>query len=518
MMPENRRKEILVHRFLETRDIPVQEFKAEPFAMVIFGGTGDLSKRKLLPALFHLYQDHELSKGFSIIGFARSIMTEEQYRHMIKEAIKEFAGGTFDENQWDEFSSRLFYLSGGYEEDGSYVKLCEKINQVICPTAEEGKDVIHYMALPPEITPMVVERLKNRHLCRERFNTKIVVEKPFGRDRLSAAQLNKILTDAFHERQIYRMDHYLGKETVQNIAFLRFSNSIFEQLWNERCIDHVQITVAEDLGIEHRSAFYEQSGVIRDIVQNHILQLIGLVAMEPPIGFEAEAIRDEKGKVFRSIAPMDDEYIDQFMVRGQYGQGKVKGQDVPGYREEDGIASDSNTATFFAGKFYIENWRWAGVPFYIRTGKRMTKRITEIAVEFRQPPLRLFGQTSDALAPNTLLLTIQPDEKVSLRFNVKYPYTIGKICSANMVLDYKETFKTKPHSPYERLLIDCIKGDLTLFARQDGIEAMWEVVDPILARWESIIPYNLPNYPAGSWGPTEADLMIQREGRHWITT
>ncbi len=485
--------------------------------MVIFGATGDLARRKLLPALFHLYQDQQFDQGFAVLGFARSKMTDEDYRRSIKGAVRMFYEDSFDENRWDEFSKRLFYLSGGFGEDDSYTNLCEKIDRISVSGARRIKDIIYYMAVPPQFTPVVVDKLENRNLCKGDFRTKIIVEKPFGRDYTSAVELNKMLKRAFDEDQIYRIDHYLGKEPVQNITFFRFANSIFEQVWNRSFIDHVQITVAEDLGIEHRSAFYEQAGVVRDIVQNHILQLIGLIAMEPPPGFESESIRDEKGKVFRSISLMDERYIDRFTVRGQYGPGQVRGQEVVGYREEEAIPPDSKTPTFFAAEFHIENWRWAGVPFYIRTGKRLAKRITEIAIVFRHPPLKLLGKTPGLLEPNMLLWTIQPDEKIALRFNVKYPYSDDQIYSANMLLNYQEIFKTTYHDPYERLLIDCVKGDLSLFARQDGVEAMWKIVDPIIARWESIPPRDFPNYAAGTWGPPEADLLIKQEGRRWIT-
>jgi glucose-6-phosphate 1-dehydrogenase len=495
-----------------------ETFYVEPFSMVIFGGTGDLSKRKLLPALFHLYQDHQFPQGFSILGFARSKMTDEEYRRLIKEAVQTFLAGSFDEEEWNGFSKHLFYLSGATDDDESYTKLCRRMDQILIPTERGTGEVIYYLAIPPQIAPMVAEKLEHRNLCKGTYRTKIIIEKPFGQDHSSAVQLNQSLRKGFDENQIYRIDHYLGKEPVQNIIFFRFANSILEQVWNRYFIDNVQITVAEDLGIEHRAAFYEQSGVVRDIVQNHMLQLIGLVAMEPPVGFEAEAIRDEKGKVFRSISPMDETSVDRFTVRGQYGSGKVSGRDVPGYREEEGIPSSSTIPTFFAAEFHIENWRWAGVPFYIRTGKRLPRRITEIAIVFRKPPLTLFGQASDRLEPNILLLTIQPDEKISLRFNVKFPYTIHNIYPANMVLNYQETFKTIIHDPYERLLIDCMKGDLTLFARQDSVETMWEIVDPIIGRWEAIPPLLFPNYPAGAWGPPEADLLLKREGRQWVTT
>ena len=316
-------------RFLQTCDIPLQPFEVEPFTLVIFGGAGDLSKRKLLPTLFHLYQEKELPEDFSVLALARSKMTDEQYRQLMKEAIREFSEEPFNESSWDDFSSHLSYLSGLFEEDQSYEELNTRLDQLSVPTSKGNKQVIYYLSVPPHVTPLIVEKLKNHRLCKELFDTKIIIEKPFGRDRTSAVQLNKVLTDAFDEKQIYRIDHYLGKETVQNIIFFRFSNTLFEDLWNSRHIDHVQITVAEDLGIEHRSTFYEESGVIRDIVQNHLLQLIAMVAMEPPIGFEAEFIRDEKRKVFLSIHPMSDDLIDRFTVRGQYGPGKITGQACP---------------------------------------------------------------------------------------------------------------------------------------------------------------------------------------------
>jgi len=305
---------------------------------------------------------------------------------------------------------------------------------------------------------------------------------------------------------------------VQNIIFFRFSNSIFEQLWNRRYIDNVQITVAEDIGIDNRVRFYEQAGVIRDIVQNHILQLVGLIAMEPPVGFEADFIRDEKTKVFQSLHLMKEEQVDRFTAIGQYAPGKVQGKEVPGYRQEKGVSPGSTTPTFFAGAFYIANWRWAGVPFYVRTGKRLAKRVTEIAIQFDQPPLRLFGRTCDVLEPNVLLLTIQPEEKISLRFGVKVPSMPNQIYPIDMKFSYKETFQSAPHPAYERLIQDCLKGDLTLFVRQDQIEAMWEAVDPIISCWENQPPKNFPNYAAGTWGPPEAKQLLEQEGRRWITT
>ena len=516
-MTEDNEAGAFFSKYLRTCDIPLHPYKVEPFTMVIFGGSGDLSRRKLLPALFHLYREGELSAGFSVLGFGRHRIDDEQYRAMIKDAVSEFGEEPFDERRWDEFSTHIFFLSGDYGADEAYERLFERLLSISIPGAEDAGKVIYYMAVPPETTPVVVPKLKEHNLCKGSFSAKIIVEKPFGHDFPSAVALNRILTDAFDEKQIYRIDHYLGKETVQNIIFFRFSNAVFERLWNSRYVDNVQITVAEDIGIEQRGAFYEETGVVRDIVQNHIMQLIALVAMEPPIGFEADFIRDEKVKVLRAVRPMDNEYIDRFTVRGQYGPGALRGGNVAGYREEMNVAPDSSTPTFFAGRFFIANWRWAGVPFYVRTGKRLARHVTEICVQFKQPPLKLFGRTCDALEPNVLTLTVQPDEKISLRFGVKYPDEANKIYPVDMRFSYQDTFRTKTHPAYERLLIDCMKGDLTLFVRLDGVEAMWEVLDPLIARWESIPSRDFPNYRAGSWGPAEAELLLQRDERCWLT-
>jgi glucose-6-phosphate 1-dehydrogenase len=504
--------------FLQTCDIQFPESQVKPFILVIFGGTGDLSKRKLLPTLFYIFQRGEFPKEFAILGIARSKITDDQYRDLIKRALQESSEEPLEESRWTDFGRHLFYLSADSSRDESYPSLRKKMDQLTNQIAGDSRDVIYYLAVSPRIAPVIIKGLKRHDLCRGVLNTKIIVEKPFGKDRASAVELNKILTDAFEERQIYRIDHYLGKDTVQNIMFFRFSNNIFEQLWNRHNIDSVQITVAETLGVENRGAYYEQTGVVRDMVQNHILQLIGMIAMEPPVGFAANYIRDEKLKVFLACQPFRESDIDQFTVRGQYGPGKVTGKEVQGYREEEEVALESNTPTFFAGKFHIANWRWAGVPFYIRTGKRLAKRSTEIAIQFKQPPLRLFGRTCDILDPNILLLTIHPEEKICLRFGVKYPHSENQIHTVNMVFSYQETFKMKDYHPYERLLIDCMKGDLTLFVREDAIEAMWYIVDPIIARWESIVPDHFPNYEAGTWGPEEANRLLEQDGRHWITT
>lgn len=503
-------------QILQTCNIQPDEYKVEAFTMVIFGGAGDLSRRKILPSLYHLFTEDEFSEGFSILGFDMADLTEKQYRSRMKDAVQEFSDEQPD--RWDEFSKHLFYMQGNFKEDEVFKKLITRVKKISVPAKKKGKEVIYYMAVPPQVMPLAVEKMKHHNLCKGVFRTKIIVEKPFGTDRSSAKELNKVLLESFEENQIYRIDHYLSKEPVQNIIFMRFSNTIFEQFWNFRYVDNVQITVAEDIGIEHRGAFYEKAGVVRDIVQNHMMQLIGLVAMEPPVGFRADFIRDEKLKILRSIRPMDNEYIDKFMVRGQYGPGKVQGEDVAGYRAEKNVSDSSLTPTFFAAKLFIDTWRWAGVPFYVRTGKRMGKRITEICLEMKQLPLRLFGRVCDTPEDaNVLTLTIQPDEKIALKFGVKYPYSHNQIYPVNMVFSYEDVFKMKSHYPYERLLVDCIKGDLTLFLRQDAIEAMWHVVDPITARWESMAPAGFPNYAAGTWGPEQSDILLRQDGRRWIT-
>ena len=511
-------EDTVASRYLQNCDIPVAENHLEPFVMVVFGGAGDLSKRKLLPALFHLFRERELPNEFAIVGAGRASHSDEEYRNLIRKALREFREPPAAETEIEEFLRHLFYWSEGPEAVAKFQDLRAKIEAVGAPARDVRKQVIFYLAVPPGATPGIVSRLKEADLSGSRFQARIILEKPFGQDLRSARALNEVLREAFTEDRIYRIDHYLGKETVQNLIFLRFSNSIFEHLWNRRYIDNIQITVAEELGIENRGAFYEQAGVVRDIVQNHILQIIGLIAMEPPIGFSPDFIRDEKVKVLRAIQPVDEKYADLFMVRGQYASGIINGRSVPAYREEKGVDPNSFAPTFFAGKFYIANWRWAGVPFYVRTGKRMTRRATEVVIQFYQPPLRLFGRSCDTLDPNALVITIQPEEKISLRFGVKYPYSANQIYPIDMNFCYRDVFQTPPHPAYERLLIDCLRGDLTLFVRQDQIEAMWEVVDPILKRWDDTPPLDFPNYAAGTWGPVEAHRLLEREDRRWITT
>ncbi len=511
-MTDAKKKASKVHsQFLASCDEEIEDFETGTFIMVIFGGAGDLSKRKLIPTLYKLYVDG-LIDNFKIIGMGQRNISDEEHQAFVGESVQTFAAGTFEPSKCADFSKHFIYQSADISDAAPYKSLAD----TLCRLSSENdtKNILYYLAIPPGIVPLVIKKLSEQELCKGTARPKIIFEKPFGTDMASAVELNKRIEEEFDEDQVYRIDHYLAKETVQNIIFFRFANSVFEPLWNRNFIDHVQITVAESLGIESRGRFYEKSGVIRDIFQNHIMQLIALVAMEPPVGFEADCIRDEKVKVFRSIRRLKENFIDENTVIGQYTAGQIDGKDVPGYREEKDVTPDSKTPTFFAGKFFIDNWRWSGVPFYVRTGKRLTKRISEISIEFKHPPLKLFGRECDAIEPNTLTFTIQPDEEISLGFSVKYPGAANQPYPVKMVFNYEKSFHVKPETPYGRLLIDCMKSDQTLFARQDGIEEMWRVADPIIKHREGK-PYDIPTYPAKSDGPKEAYDLMERDGRMW---
>ncbi len=504
-------------KYLDSCEIPFEEKKAGSFIMVIFGGAGDLSKRKLLPTLYHLFKDKRLIDDFYIIGFGKPDLSDNEYRKIVDDAVKEFLNNDYDKKVIDEFLSHVLYLSADLVAPEDYKLLCRKINEVKNIFKDKDFNLIYYMAVQPGIVLNIINILEELKLCKDILKSKIILEKPFGVDKESAIKLNENILKAFDEKQIYRIDHYLGKDTVLNILFFRFANSIFEPMWNRRYIDHIQITVSEDIGIEHRGKFYEQAGVVRDIVQNHIMQLIALVACEPPVGFEADLIRDEIVKVLRTIRIMDTEYLKNNVVMGQYGRGTVNGKEVCGYREENDVSQKSIVPTYFAAKIFIDNWRWAQVPFYIRTGKRLAKRVTEIYVQFKQPPLKLFGRLCDPMEPNALIITVQPDENILLRMSVKYPGIYNHPYTVNMDFNYEKSFGIKSIPAYTRLIMDCIKGDLTLFARQDAIEAMWSFIDPINKWWENL-PHKIsdsPNYDAGTWGPSEASLLMSDDGRKW---
>ena len=487
------------------------EVNTQPFILIIFGGGGDLSQKKLLPALYNLFKLDKLNNDSYILSYGRRERTQEQYRELVKTSIEksfrwEKAGIE------DSFLEKFSYLSG----DSEKLEGIEKINEYICKFKDIKKyQIIFYLATPPNLAENILNLIQKLELCDKPFKKKIVMEKPFGIDTVSAINLNDDLHKIFKEEEIYRIDHYLGKETVQNILFFRFGNSIFEPLWNRSFIDHIQITVAENIGIESRGNFYEKAGVLKDIIQNHMMQLVALVAMEPPANFEADCIRDEKVKIFKSISNMSEEYMEENLVLGQYGTGKISGENVVGYRDEKNVDGDSNIGTFFSGKFHVDNWRWAGVPFYVRAGKRMEKKLTEIAVTFKIPPLKLFGNACRDMLANELVFSIQPEEKISLSINMKYPGVENYPHPVEMNFNYSR-LDTISLTAYERLIVDCIKGDLTLFSRQDGVEEMWKVLDPIVAYFNKI-NFKFPNYSAGAWGPVKSKSLLKKDGRKWRT-
>ena len=491
-----------------------EEALRPPCTLVIFGASGDLTRRLLAPAIAHLSRDGAISSDFAIVGIARSPYTDQEFRAYLTGGAREHTPAI--QGRPGELPSVVRYLPGDFNDPDLYARL-ETLLAQIEGRPGRAKNRIFYLATPPETDPIIVARLGERGLARPAGGwSRVVVEKPFGRDLASGAKLNADLRAVFEERQIYRIDHYLGKETVQNIFVHRFANGIFEPLWNRRYIDHVQITVAESLGVEHRAGYYEHAGVVRDMFQNHLLQLLCLTAMEPPAAFEADAVRAEKVKVLQSIRPFPVEAIDEWAVRGQYGPGVVGGKAVPGYRQEPQVAPDSPTATWAAVKFAIDNWRWAGVPFYVRSGKRMERRISEIAIEFKRVPHALFGADAGALAPNVLRMRIQPDEGISLKFEAKIPGTRLQVESVTMDFSYSQ-LGAPIQGGYERLLLDVTHGDQTLFTRGDEVEHAWRVITPLLDAWEAEAPADFPNYAAGTHGPDAADKFLEREGRRWRT-
>ncbi len=489
----------------------------DPCIMVIFGAGGDLTKRKLVPALYNLARQNLLPKEFAVVGLARSAMSSDAFREKIGQEIQRYATIPVEPDLWKWFAARLYYLPGDLRDPKAYQQLQELLAQVQTTHGTKG-NVFYYLATAPTYFSDIVQRLGASGLAREDDGVwrRVIIEKPFGRDLETARALNQEVRRVLAEDQVYRIDHYLGKETVQNILVFRFGNGIFEPIWNRRYIDHVQVTVAETVGVEQRGAYYDESGALRDMVPNHIFQLITLTAMEPPISFDADAVRDEQVKILRAMQPMSPEHVLSRSVRGQYGEGTVDGQRAPAYRSEPSVPPDSRTETFVTLKLMVDNWRWADVPFYLRTGKCLPKRVTEIAIQFRRAPLLLFRNTPvERLPTNRLVLRIQPDEGIALRFGAKVPGPVMNLGAVNMNFQYKDYFGSTPSTGYERLLYDCMLGDPTLFQRADMVEAAWGVVAPILDVWKALPPRAFPNYAAGTWGPPEADELLARDGRAW---
>ncbi|MBI2810346.1 MAG: glucose-6-phosphate dehydrogenase [Candidatus Melainabacteria bacterium] len=502
------------------------EKRASPFAMVILGAHGDLTKRKLIPALYALYLEDLLPKDFAILGSSRTKMTDDDFRGVMKDSVQKYASDlNFQEDSWAEFAKGLHYLAADVMKPEGFTQLSDRLQELKQEHSTQGNHIFYLSTAPSLYTPIVKGLASSGLASKARPNQapwpRIIVEKPFGHDLQSAIALDEEIHEVFSEHQVYRIDHYLGKETVQNIMVLRFANGIFEPLWNQKHVDHVQITNAETLGVEGRGSYYEEAGNLRDMVQNHLLQLVSLVGMEPPISLDPEATRDEKAKVLKCLRPIDPSEVDQYAVRGQYGSGHILGQAVPGYREEEGVSNESNVETFTALKLYIDNWRWAGVPFYIRSGKRLAKSITEIAIHFKSAPHRLFAHSLDSLSdskpePNVLVIQIQPEEGISLKFATKQPGQTNQLRHLNMDFKYGTAFGVRSATAYERLIHDCLMGDPSLFSRTDQVEVCWQFIRPVLDAWsDKSNRTDFPNYAAGSWGPLASDDLIASTGHKW---
>ena len=489
----------------------------DPCAVVLFGASGDLAKRKVIPALYDLATHNALGPRFALVGFARTPMSDEAFRASTGEAAKTISDiGPVDAEKWQAFGANLLYQTGDYADPRAYADLAKRLAELESQK-KLGGNRLFYLSTPPEVYPAIVEQLGTAGLAKPanaKSWVRIIIEKPFGRDLASAKELNEIVLRVFDEPQVYRIDHYLGKDTVQNMLVLRFGNGIFEPLWNRNYVDHVQITAAETLGVERRGGFYETAGALRDMIQSHVLQLTSLVAVEPPAAFDATAVRNEKIKVLQSIRPFDLQMVAESVVRGQYAPGEVGGKGVPGYREEPGVNPNSRTETFVAARLLIDNWRWAGVPFYLRTGKRLAKRSTEVVIQFKRAPHVVFrGRDVDA---NRLILNIQPYEGICMSFGAKKPGPEMSIGNVAMNFSYQQGFGVSTRSAYATLVNDCLRGDATLFDRADSVEAAWALVDPILDVWGAAKSAAVPFYPAGSWGPREADALLERDGRKWF--
>jgi glucose-6-phosphate 1-dehydrogenase len=492
----------------------------DPCILVIFGATGDLTGRKLVPALYNLALDGQLPGHFSCIGFARRPKSNEQFRQEMLDAVNKFSRNRPVDNEvWESFNNQLFYHQSEFHDDQGYENLKKLLDDLDKQFGTKGNRLF-YLSTQPSFFPLIIEKLNQHQLI---YNTnevlskwsRVIIEKPFGHDLKSAEQLQKEISQHLTENQIYRIDHFLGKETVQNILVFRFSNSIFESLWNSHHIDHVQITVSEEMGIGTRGRLWEEAGMLRDIVQNHMMQLLSLVAMEPPASLKADAIHAEKIKVLEAIRPFPTKKISEWAVRGQYGPGYIEGKEVIGYKQEENVSPTSFVETYAALKLYIDNWRWNGVQFYLRAGKRLAKKSTEIAIIFKNAPSSLFQNENKQNEPNVLVIRIQPDEGISLKVNCKIPGLSNLIQPVKMNFQYGAYFGSMPPEAYERLICDCMSGDNTLFARADEALTSWGLLTPVLEYWAKEAPDDFPNYASGTWGPKAADDLLAQDGNQW---